>query len=95
MTRSPQRPATTYPIKATGRTLATTPRLAGDVRRQISVYSKNTGGGPFVFSAHMRVMTRAHAPVARTFPHRDVALAARSSDFAVTPISGPLPLHSH
>lgn len=117
MTAMASQPAAAYPIKTTGRTL-TSPQLAVNVLRQISAYSKATGGCSFVFSAHMQVMPRSYAPVAPTMPavarggHFEEwtvnACAAKQrfqiamwpsprggTDFAVTPLTGRMPLHSY
>ena len=51
MTALVSQPAAAYPIKTTGKTLAS-PQLAVDLLRQIQAYSKTTGGCAFVFSAH-------------------------------------------
>jgi hypothetical protein len=109
-------PAAAYPIKTTGRTLAS-PQLAADVLRKISVYSKATGGCSFIFSAHMQVMPPRYVPVTQVVPvkarggHFEEwtlnACAAKQrfqiamwpsprggSDFAITPLTGRMPLHT-
>ncbi|MEP9400448.1 hypothetical protein [Sphingomonas sp. VNH70] len=109
-------PAAAYPIKTTGRTLAS-PRLAADVLRQIGAYSKATGGCSMVFSAEMQVMPKRYVPRRPTVPavarggHFELwtvnVCAARQrfqvamwpsprggSDFAVTPLTGRMPLHA-
>ena len=67
MTALVSQPAAAYPIKTTGKTLAS-PQLAVDLLRHIQAYSKTTGGCAFVFSAHMQVLPRTYVPVAPAAP---------------------------
>ncbi|WBH15024.1 hypothetical protein [Sphingomonas radiodurans] len=60
-------PATAYTLTPTGRTLAS-PQLAADVLRDISSFSKATGGCSFVFSVHMTVLPRSYTPVQPSMP---------------------------
>ncbi|PCD04295.1 hypothetical protein COC42_08420 [Sphingomonas spermidinifaciens] len=60
-------PAAAYPLKITGRSLASA-QLKVDVLRQIAEYSSRTGGCRFLHSAHMDVMPRSYVPRQPTRP---------------------------
>lgn len=60
-------PAAAYPLKVTGRTLAS-PQLASDLLKQIAVYSGRTGGCQMLFAAHMNVMPSSYMPRQPTRP---------------------------
>lgn len=61
--------ADAYPLRTTGRTLAS-PQLTADVLNRIAVYSKATGGCSMLFSAHMEVMPATYVPAAPAGPAR-------------------------
>lgn len=60
-------PVAAYTLTPTGRTLAS-PQLAADILRDISRYSKATGGCSFIFSAHLTVLPRSYTPVQPSMP---------------------------
>ena len=60
-------PATAYPLKITGRTMASR-QLTVDVLRYIANYSSRTGGCHMLFSADMDVMPRSYVPRQPTRP---------------------------
>ncbi len=59
--------AAAYPVKLTGRTLAT-PRLEADVLQAIGAYSKRSGGCSMVYSADRAVMPASYVPRRPTRP---------------------------
>lgn len=54
-------PAAAYPLKVTGRSMAS-PQLQADVLSAIADYSKRTGGCRMIFSADRAVMPRTYVP---------------------------------
>ncbi|SFR96830.1 hypothetical protein [Sphingomonas jatrophae] len=99
-------PAAAYEIATTGRTLAT-PRLAVDVLRDISAYSKATGGCSFIYSAAMRIEPQSFTP---NGGHAEIwtlnVCAAKQrfritmrpsprggSDYTIQPMTGRMPLY--
>ena len=60
-------PAAAYPLKVTGRSMAS-PQLQADVLTAIADYSKRTGGCRMIFSADRAVMPRTYVPRQPTQP---------------------------
>ncbi|MFD1036717.1 hypothetical protein ACFQ15_18955 [Sphingomonas hankookensis] len=60
-------PAAAYPLKVTGRSMAS-PQLQADVLTAIAEYSKRTGGCRMIFSADRAVMPRTYVPRQPTRP---------------------------
>jgi hypothetical protein len=60
-------PAAAYPLKVTGRSMAS-PQLQADVLTAIADYSKRTGGCRMIFSADRAVMPRTYIPRQPTRP---------------------------
>lgn len=60
-------PAAAYPLKVTGRSMAS-PQLQADVLAAIADYSKRTGGCRMIFSADRAVMPRTYVPRQPTRP---------------------------
>lgn len=60
-------PAAAYPLKVTGRSMAS-PQLQADVLSAIADYSKRTGGCRMIFSADRAVMPRTYVPRQPTRP---------------------------
>ncbi len=60
-------PAAAYPLKVTGRSMAS-PQLQADVLTAIADYSKRTGGCRMIFSAERAVMPRTYVPRQPTRP---------------------------
>lgn len=60
-------PAAAYPLKVTGRSMAS-PQLQADVLTVIADYSKRTGGCRMIFSADRAVMPRTYVPRQPTRP---------------------------
>lgn len=60
-------PAAAYPLKVTGRSMASS-QLQADVLTAIADYSKRTGGCRMIFSAERAVMPRTYVPRQPTRP---------------------------
>lgn len=60
-------PAAAYPLKVTGRSMASS-QLQADVLTAIADYSKRTGGCRMIFSADRAVMPRTYIPRQPTRP---------------------------
>lgn len=60
-------PAAAYPLKVTGRSMASS-QLQADVLSAIADYSKRTGGCRMIFSADRAVMPRTYVPRQPTRP---------------------------
>ncbi len=60
-------PAAAYPLKVTGRSMAS-PQLQADVLTAIADYSKRTGGCRMIFSADRQIMPRSYVPRQPTRP---------------------------
>ncbi len=60
-------PAAAYPLKVTGRSMASS-QLQADVLTAIADYSKRTGGCRMIFSADRAVMPRTYVPRQPTRP---------------------------
>ncbi len=60
-------PAAAYPLKVTGRSMAS-PQLQADVLAAIADYSQRTGGCRMIFSADRAVMPRTYVPRQPTRP---------------------------
>lgn len=60
-------PAAAYPLKVTGRSMAS-PQLQADVLAAIADYSKRTGGCSMIFSADRAIMPRTYVPREPTRP---------------------------
>lgn len=108
-------PSSAYPLRPTGRTLAT-PQLTADILKRITQYTRATNGCSFPFSAFMEVLPRNYVPMQPAIPaiargghfERWTVNACGTkqryqigmwpsprggSDFAVTPLTGRMPLH--